>query len=138
MFRFILTCAPGVRRRLGTVHSSSGPFPLQRRRLPSNVGVAHDSRMEVAPITDQSFWTNFVQRVPEFADRYQRELDSDGGELVAHFMFGHELVPYVEDLLRTPTEAISSPPSSAKRKRKRARGLDYDQQLASDDILRRL
>lgn len=100
-------------------------------------GAGHDSHMEQPPVTNEVFWASLVKQIPEFTDRYRHELDSEDGELLTHLMFSLELVPYVEDLLRTGTDAIRSPSGRSKRRRAR-RDVDYDDQLARDKTLRRV
>lgn len=90
-----------------------------------------------ASVASQLLWTNLVQHVPEFADRYQRELDSEDGELLVHLMFGLELVPYVEELARPPAETIGSSSRPSKRRGSHG-GVGENQPATNDDILRRI
>ena len=89
-----------------------------------------------APTASQLFWTNLVQHVPEFAGRYQRELDSEDGELLVHLMFGLELVPYVEELARPPSEATRS--SFGASARAPHRDAADNPPATSADVLRRI
>lgn len=58
-------------------------------------------------------------------------------KLLVYWMFDIELTPYVEDLLRTPTDAIHC--SSRQRKRNRVRrSAAYDEQLVKDGLIRRV